>query len=204
MVAPSTKVTDALFPRPPLTDGGRLRWSPGSRAVEAVAAAPAPAPAPVKAPPALEEPLGAAAARISGPAAAFTAACQEAMTRAKAGLDAVKAAPAPRDPVATLTTYDDANAAISDAGAQAELARQGSPDPAMRKAAEDCDRQLQAMFTAINQDRALYDVLSSLDLSGQDVTTRWWISRDLREFRRAGVDRDDATRRRSARSPTSW
>ena len=34
------------------------------------------------------------------------------MTRAKAGLDAVKAAPAPRDPVATLTTYDDANAAI--------------------------------------------------------------------------------------------
>jgi thimet oligopeptidase len=159
-----------------------------------VAAAPAPAPAPVKAPPALEEPLGAAAARISGPATAFTAACEEAMTRAKAGLDAVKAAPAPRDTVATLTAYDDANAAIGDAGAQAELARQGSPDPAMRKAAEDCDRQLQAMFTAINQDRALYDALSSLDLSGQDVTTRWWITRDLREFRRAGVDRDDATR----------
>ena len=60
------------------------------------------------------------------------------------------------------------------------------------------------MFTAINQDRALYDVLSSLDLSGQDVTTRWWITRDLREFRRAGVDRDERPGRRSARSPTSW
>ena len=33
----------------------------------------------------------------------------------------------------TLTAYDDANAAISDAAAQAELARQGSPDPAMRE-----------------------------------------------------------------------
>ena len=159
-----------------------------------VAAAPAPAPAPVTAPPALEEPLGTAAARISGPPAGFTAACQDAMARAKAGMDAVKAMPAPRDTVATLTAYDDANAAISDAAAQAELARQGSPDPAMRKAAEECDRKLQATFTAINQDRALYDVLSSLDLSGQDVTTQWWITRDLREFRRAGVDRDGATR----------
>ena len=49
------------------------------------------------------------------------------MNRARAGLDAVKAAPAPRDTVATLTAYDDANAAISDAAAQAELARQGEP-----------------------------------------------------------------------------
>ncbi|HET9156708.1 MAG TPA: M3 family metallopeptidase, partial [Myxococcaceae bacterium] len=159
-----------------------------------VAAAPVPAPAPVKAPAALDEPLGAAAARISGAPSGFTAACQDAMTRARAGLDAVKAMPAPRDTVATLTAYDDASAAINDAGAQAELARQGSPDPAMRKAAEECDRKLQAMITAINQDRALYEVLSSLDLSGQDVTTRWWMTRDLREFRRAGVDRDDATR----------
>ena len=158
------------------------------------AVAPAPATAVAKAPGPLEEPVGAAAARISGPPSGFTAACQDAMVRAHAGLEAVKAPPAPRDTVATLTTYDDALAAISDAAVQAELARQGSPDPAMRKAAEGCDRQLQAMFTAINQDRALYDVLSSLDLSGQDVTTRWWMTRDLHEFRRAGVDRDDATR----------
>jgi thimet oligopeptidase len=161
---------------------------------EPTAVATAPAPAVVKAPGPLEEPVGAAAARISGPPSGFTAACQDAMVRARAGLEAVKATSAPRDTVATLTTYDDALAAISDAAVQAELARQGSPDPAMRKAAEECDRQLQAMFTAINQDRALYDVLSSLDLSGQDVTTRWWMTRDLHEFRRAGVDRDDATR----------
>ena len=159
-----------------------------------VAAAAAPAPAPVKAPPALEEPVGAAAARISGPPSGFTAACQDAMARAKTGLDAIKSTPAPRDTVATLTAYDDALAAITDAAVQAELARQGSPDASMRKAAEECDRQLQAMFTAINQDRALYDALSSLDLSGQDAATRWWMTRDLREYRRAGVDRDDATR----------
>ena len=170
----------------------------------ACASAPAPAPsatavktaapAGVKAPPALDEPLGAAAARISGPGSGLTAACKAAMERARTGLEAVKTAPAPRDTAATLTAYDDALAAVNDAAAQAELARKGSPDPEMRKAAEDCDRQLQAMFTAINQDRPLYEALSSLDLSGQDTTTRWWMTRDLLEFRRAGVDRDDATR----------
>jgi thimet oligopeptidase len=113
---------------------------------------------------------------------------------ARAGLDAVKASRPPRDTVATLTGYDDALAAIIDLDAQSELARQGSPDPAMRKAAEECDRQIQAMLTTINQDRALYDALSALDLSGQNVSTRWWMTRDLREFRRAGVDRDGATR----------
>src|SRR5262245_19243565 len=174
--------------------------------VLACASAPAPAPAPpataaktatpaaAKAPPALDEPLGAAAARISGPASGFTAACKSAMERARAGLDAVKAAPAPRDTVPTLTGYDDALAVVNDAAAQAELARKGSPNAEMRKAAEDCDRQLQAMITGVNQDRALYDVLSSLDLKGQDTTTQWWMSRDLLGFRRAGVDRDPATR----------
>ncbi len=140
--------------------------------------------------------MGAAAARISGPASAFTAACQEAMGRTRAGLEALKASSPPRDAVATVTGYDDALAATSDLDAQAELARQASPDPAMRKAAEDCDRQIQDLFTSINQDRALYDVLSGLDLSGQDGATRWWMKRDLREFRRAGVDRDVATRQR--------
>ncbi|HVP62500.1 MAG TPA: M3 family metallopeptidase [Myxococcaceae bacterium] len=168
--------------------------APATGPSTSAAAKAAPTPAPVKAAPALDEPVGTASARISGPVPAFTAACQDAMARARAGLDAVKASRPPRDTVATLTGYDDALAAINDLDAQSELARQGSPDPAMRQAAEECDRQIQAMGTSINQDRALYDVLSALDLSGQDVTTRWWMTRDLREFRRAGVDRDETTR----------
>ena len=66
----------------------------------------------------------------------------------------------------------------------------------MRKAGEECGRQIQALLTGISQDRALYQVLSGLDLSGQDRATRWWMERELRDFRRAGVDRDEATRER--------
>jgi len=156
----------------------------------------APVRVPVAAPAPKDEALGVAAARLSGPAADFTAACGEAISRCKAGIAAIVAATAPRDPVATLTAYDDALAAVNDALAQAELARSGSPDPELRKASEACDREGQALLTAIAQDRALYQALSTLDLSEQDASTRWWMTRDLREFRRAGVDRDDATRER--------
>jgi len=172
----------------------------GAPAPAPTAAAPAqPAPAPttasIQAPPALQElPVGGAADRISGPAAALTAACKDAIARARVGLDALKGMPAPRDTVTALGWYDDANAVINDLDFQAELARQASPDGDMRKAGEDCDREIQALATAIYQDRAVYDALSGLDLAGQDGSTAWWMKRDLREFRRTGVDRDDATR----------
>ena len=138
--------------------------------------------------------MGGAADRIAGPASALTGACKAAIARARAGIEAIKAMPAPRDTVTILTWFDDANAAINDLDFQAELARQSSPDATMRKAGKDCDRDVQALSTSIYQDRAVYDALSALDLSGQDASTAWWMKRDLREFRRNGVDRDDATR----------
>jgi thimet oligopeptidase len=145
-------------------------------------------------PPLQELPIGGAAERISGPASTLSSACKAAIARARAGIDAIKAMPAPRDTVTTLTWYDDANAAINDLDFQAELARQSSPDAEMRKAGEECDRDVQALSTSIYQDRAVYDALSGLDLSAQEASTVWWMKRDLREFRRNGVDRDDATR----------
>ncbi len=156
----------------------------------------APAPSSVQPPPALNEPVGVAAARLSGPASGLTAACQDAMARTRTGIEAVKTSLPPRDTVATLTAYDDALAAAGDLASQAAVARQASPDAGMRKAGEECGRQIQALLTGISQDRTLYQVLSGLDLSGQDRATRWWMERELRDFRRAGVDRDEATRER--------
>jgi hypothetical protein len=131
-------------------------------AASPVSSAPARAPSTaVQAPPPLEElPAGGAAARISGPASALSGACKDAIARARLGLDALKAMPAPRDPLTTLGWYDDANAVINDLDFQAELARQASPDGEMRKAGEECDREIQAFATAIYQDRAVYDALS--------------------------------------------
>src|SRR5262249_39304175 len=44
--------------------------------------------------------------------------------------------------------------------------------------------------------RDLYDALAGLDTTGFDAPTRYYVERTLLEFRRAGVDRDDAIRAR--------
>ena len=86
------------------------------------------------------------------------------MARTRIGIEAVKTSLPPRDTVATPT--DDALAAAGDLASQAAVAR-SQPGRGMRKAGEECGRQIQALLTGISQDRALYQVLSGLDLPGK-------------------------------------
>ncbi|MBS2022703.1 MAG: Zn-dependent oligopeptidase [Deltaproteobacteria bacterium] len=138
--------------------------------------------------------LSQAAALIAGPAEGFTAACTATIDRAKAGIAAIKAAPAPRDTEKTLELYDSATAGLNDMDSDSEIARNASTDPKLRAAAEGCDQQIQAYVTDYQLDRALYDALAGLDLSAQDEATKFWMQRELREYRRTGIDRDEATR----------
>ncbi len=138
--------------------------------------------------------LGEAAALVSGSPAALTAATGAARDKARAEVARLKAMPLPRAPAAALESYDQAMAALSDASAQAEVARNASPDEALRQAAEVADQELQKLATELSLDRGLYEALASLELTGEDQETRHWVARELREFRRAGVDRDEETR----------
>jgi thimet oligopeptidase len=53
-----------------------------------------------------------------------------------------------------------------------------------------------AAQTAITLNRDVYSALAALDLSKADSATRYYVQRQLLEFRLAGVDKDDATRAR--------
>ena len=50
------------------------------------------------------------------------------------------------------------------------------------------------MNTDFSLDRGIYNALAGLDQSKLDAETRVYLERTLRDFRRAGVDRDDPTR----------
>ena len=50
--------------------------------------------------------------------------------------------------------------------------------------------------TALRQDRGLHDVLAALDAAGLDEQAARLLAKTLEDFRRAGVDHDDATRAR--------
>ncbi len=137
-----------------------------------------------------------AARLITCPPDEFRRASEEALAAARSGIERLKALPAPRKAREALEIFDEATAALSDASARASVARHSHPDAAMRQAAETSEQEVEKLSTEISLDRGVYDVLASLDVSQEDAATRKWVEKLLRDFRRAGVDRDEATRAR--------
>jgi thimet oligopeptidase len=137
-----------------------------------------------------------AARLITCPPDEFRRASEAALAAARSGIERLKALPAPRKPHEALEIFDEATAALSDASARASVARHSHPDEAMRQAAEMSEQEVEKLSTEISLDRGVYDVIASLDVSQEDAATRKWVEKVLRDFRRAGVDRDEATRAR--------
>ena len=80
-------------------------------------------------------------------------------------------------------------------GARAGLAKEVHPDEKFREAGETCEQQLEAYNVELSLDRGLYDALSKVDAARPSTPSgAFWLFKTLREFRRSGVDRDEATR----------
>ena len=126
----------------------------------------------------------------------FAAECERAIAQARIGAATIKAVHAARDGAGVLAAYDAVTATVDDARSRASLAENVHPDPAFREAAEKAEQALGAFAVELSLDRDVYDALVAVDVAGEDDATRYWIEKTLLEFRRAGVDRDDATRAR--------
>ncbi len=150
-----------------------------------------PTAAPTEASPSLPPPQ--AARLLTGTPESFSAACTADMEKARARIAALKSA---TGGPAVLAAYDEAMGALGAAANRSSLAREVHPEAAFRDAARECEQRIDALNVEISQDRGVYDALAAVDLSQQDAPTRYWMQRTLLDFRRAGVDRDDATRAR--------
>jgi len=129
--------------------------------------------------------------------AAFDAACAGHLASVRQKLAALKATPRPitkHDVPRVLELYDEANAELDTIGSTADVVFNAHPDAASRAAGERCTVQASALGSEIALDRGIYDIVAGLDLSGEDAATKYWIAQDLADFKRAGVNRDDATR----------
>jgi thimet oligopeptidase len=124
------------------------------------------------------------------------AACRADMERARARIAALHDLSGGADRLAVLQAYDDAQAALSDAAARASVCRNAHPAQAMRDVADQCEQEVDALATELSLDRRIYDALAPLDREGLDGATRYLLDKSLRDLRRAGVDKDDATRAR--------
>jgi len=97
----------------------------------------------------------------------------------------------------SLNLYNDIlieiNAGLSPAGLLAQV----HPNEKIRKDAEICEQELSDFLTSLSLDRDVYNVLKKghQDESLADDSRRM-LDRCLRDFRRAGVDKDEETRNR--------
>lgn len=121
-------------------------------------------------------------------------ATEEAVDAARTRIDRVRAGQARGR--ALLDEYDEAVAALAGVRQVAALIGKAHPDPQLRTAADAAEQELDKVATDISLDRAVHDALATVDLAGSDAATRHFVTKTLRDLRRAGVDRDDATRDR--------
>ena len=129
----------------------------------------------------------------------FQATNDERLARADRAIARLLAAEGPRTIANTLRPYDDALLELDAVASQASLMENVHPDARLRAAAEKLSQKASAAATELSLNRGLYDALSALDLEGADAETRYYVEKTLRDFRLAGVDRDEATRRQVAK-----
>jgi thimet oligopeptidase len=141
-----------------------------------------------------QSPVGASKLLTATPEA-FLAACRVDIDQARASAAQFRTADT-RDPLAALDRYDAAVGLLADAASRASLARNVHPEEAMRNAASDCESDVDKAATELSLDRPIYDALTRLNVSLADAATKHYVAKTIRDFRRAGVDKDEATRSR--------
>ena len=126
----------------------------------------------------------------------FDAECREGLNAAKEALPALLAVGGLRDEQNLLVPYNQMLVDIERSAATAGLMDAVHPDEAIRTAAQACEQEASSFVTELSLHRGLYDAFSSIDTKGLDAETKRLVERTLRDYRRAGVDKDEDTRTR--------
>ena len=125
----------------------------------------------------------------------FVAGIAADLAAAKTRIAAIKAAPA-RTVESVLEPYNEMLMLLGGAAARCELVAEVHPDAAMRDAAEASVKEAAKIDRDRLLDGELCTAIAGVPVEGEDPDTRRFVEHTLRDFRRAGVDRDEATRAR--------
>lgn len=122
---------------------------------------------------------------------------EEGLATARRLVEELRAAP-PADTLGTLRQWDEISRHLGNVAAMASLLANVHPLEEVRTRCEAAEVEVDRLATSLRQDRGLYDVFAALDPAGLDPAAARLLEKVRRDFRRAGVDQDDATRARLA------
>jgi thimet oligopeptidase len=111
----------------------------------------------------------------------------------QASLDRLLAADQ-KTPEAIWRPYDDAIAALGQAGSECGLLDSVHPSKPVRDKAQQLAQRVAEAATALSLNQAVYKALAAVDTAHADPATQHYVERTLLQYRLAGVDKDDATR----------
>ena len=129
-------------------------------------------------------------------AASFEQAMDARLAHGRAVLDRLLGVARARTLDNTLRPYDDVLLELDAVSSQAQLVQSVHPDERTRQTAERISQKAGTFATELSLNRRVFDALHSLDASHADAETQYYLQRALRDFRLAGVDKDEATRTR--------
>src|SRR5471032_695064 len=129
-------------------------------------------------------------------AATFERAMDGRLAHAKVVLDQMIAVKGKRTIENTLRPYDDVLLELDAVSSQAQLVQSVHAVEGFRQTAEKVSQRAGTFGTELSLNRAVYDALVALDASKADAETQFYMKRTLRDFRLAGVDKDEASRTR--------
>ncbi len=96
----------------------------------------------------------------------------------------------------TLANYDEAVRQMNAAAYFSGLMEAVHPDTAFRDRATAMTRKVSAAQTALSLNRGVYQAMAAVPTATADPATRYYLQRQLLEFRLSGVDKDEAVRTR--------
>ena len=132
--------------------------------------------------------------KLSAEAMEFRKSCMADVDSVKKSMHELESLKGEKTVESVLVPLDDISRLLDRAGSKASLYRNVHPDPSVRQVAELCEQEVSKVGTDLGLSRPIYDALEKVDLAGTDELTRRYAKHWLRDFRRAGVDKDEATR----------
>jgi thimet oligopeptidase len=125
-------------------------------------------------------------------------ACAAHLQRAQELRQAITAAQGERTIQNTLEPMNELTLALYEAQFPASLMLNVHPDKAMRDVAAKCEQDGERFTNEIRLDQGLYLALSQVKTESIEPLAKRFLEIWLREYRRAGVDKDEATRKELA------
>lgn len=126
------------------------------------------------------------------------AACDAAADEAARHREAIVAVEGERTVANTLDVYNELMLALYNPIGVTDLVANVHPDKEVRGASEKCQQRLKKIASKLQRDPEVYAALGAVDKETLDAPAKRFLEHALRDYRREGVDKDEATRAKLA------